>query len=281
MSEFTVIPGVDSKSDEELDALMAQIKPDMTLDIPVDPEAPPVEQPAPVEETVEASPETPEETSEAEPEEEDPAALEAEGHRLQLEKLQAALELQQAHSSRLAGEIGYLKEQQKVRPRPSEPSYVEETETGAEATPEVLRRIERIETYQVQAEVSQAIALGSVGLDEPEARGLREEIISVAPRYKDQMDIVFGLTDSNLARQMSEALTRSILADAKEARWQARHQVLVERKAATASVSAGNKRAATVSASGGVSAPPPKPKALSDLTADEADQWLKENVPHI
>lgn len=248
-------------------------QPEAPAETPEEP-APAVEE-APTEEAAPAE-EAPEEVEEA-PEEEDPAALEAERHRIEMEQLRARYDLQMAHNARLAGQIGHLMEQQKtLAARPSEPSYEPETDTEANAG--LARDVADLKSRFVQAEVSQAIALGSTALDEPEARELREEVIAAASNYRNELESVFAMTDPELARQMSEALSRTILADAKEARWQTRHASLTERKAATVKESVLKKRAQTVSGSGSVPPPPPKPKALTELSADEADAWLRQNV---
>lgn len=274
------------ESMKELEDQLAALTPEDFKDQPAEQAAPEPEPEIPAEEAPaeEVSVEEPAETEEApaeEPEEEteeDAASLAAERLGIEMEQLQAKYDLQMAHNARLAGMIGHLQKQQEaLTSRPSEPSY--EPDTDSEVGSALAREVADLKSRFVQAEVSQAIALGSTALDEPEARDMREEIIAAAANYKAEMESVFAMTDPELARQNSEALSRCIIADAREARWQSRHASLVERKAATVKDSVLKKRAQTISGSGSVPPPPPKPKALNELNADEADAWLRQNVP--
>lgn len=269
------------ESMDELEAQLAALTPEDFKEKPEEatapePEAPVEEAPAEEAPAEEAAAEEPVE-EEVAPEEE-AENLAAERLAIEMEQLKAKYDLQMAHNARLAGQIGHLLEQQKIASSRPPESFDTDAEPDA-VQPSLVRDVQDLKSRFIQAEVSQAIALGSVALDEPEAREMREEIITVAANYKDQLESVFAMTDPDMARQMSEALSRSILADAKEARWQARHASLQEKKAATVPESVLRKRAQTPSGSGGVPPPSPRPKALKDLSAEEADAWLRQNVP--
>jgi dsDNA-specific endonuclease/ATPase MutS2 len=107
---------------------------------------------------------------------------------------------------------------------------------------------------------------------------LASEIAVVAPKYADQIKAAQETNDPALARQIATAVATVVKAEAMQMKWQARHESLVkQREAATVDMQKA-KKAQTPSGSGSVPTPPPKPKSFADMTASEADAWLRENV---
>ena len=268
-------PALDGVDDAALEALLNSYdpsNPDKPIEVPVAdaPPEPPVEAAPPVEEAppAEAPPEEPEI---------DLAASEKEGDRIAREKLEAALALQQAHSSRLAGEIGYLKQKLESNPRSSEP-YQPETQAELDRLTSLEQRLADSENRRIKTEVSQAIESELNSLDGAWSKELATEIAAVAPKYADQIKAARESTDPALARQISKAVGLLVRAEAMQMSWDTKHKALVEKKAATVSAATSAKKAATISGSGAVPTPPPQPKSFADMTADEADAWLKANV---
>lgn len=263
------------KSPEELEAMLDALNMDGTLQdetVPV-PEAPPepASEPA-VEAQADPVPET-----EPEPEE-DEAALESEGERLKREKLEAKLELLEAHNSRLAGKLGFFEQQLKSVPRASEP-YEPQTQEEMDRLGQLEQRFAQSEAVRTQTEVDQAVESAINALDTPEVvQTLSAEIAAVAPKYAEQLAAARTVGDPRLARQEATAIGRSVLAEARELHWENRHKALIEKRASTAGDSLKAKKAAAPSASGTVPAPQAKPKTFADLTPSEADAWLRANV---
>jgi len=266
------------KSVEDLDALLRTMTPDGEIpgappDEPApepqlaDPEPTPTPEPEPVAAAPEPTPEP----------EVDLAALETEGERLKREKLEAELKMQQAHSSRLAGEIGYLKEQLKSIPRPSEP-YEPQSEADLDRLTQLERRIAQSESERQRSMASQAFQDAVGRLDGDWSVKYKDEIAQVVPKYADQIKMAQEISDPTLARQMGEALVLSIKAEALQVEWEKRHKDTVERKAATVNANLLAKKAQSPSGSGAVAPPPPKQKSYADMTPAEADAWLRENV---
>lgn len=261
----------DEKSIEELEQMLDT----GVFETPKPPEEPPAESvPSPAEPepapAAEAAPEP-----EQEPEI-DEAKIQAELEAARREKLEAALAAQQAHASRLAGEIGYLKEKLKaVESRPSEP-YRPDTEAEIDRLAELERRQAELEATEKARAVAQAVGQSLAITDANTLAELKAELEAVVPKYEEQFQALLAMDNPNLARQAAEAIRRSVLADAKELKWQNRHKEFTEKRAATVPESVKAKRAATVSASGAVPAPPPKPKTYADMSSDELDRLLRD-----
>jgi hypothetical protein len=215
--------------------------------------------------------------SELEPSvETDAAAIEAEGERIERERLQAALALQQAHSSRLAGEIGHLRKQLEAIPKASEPFEPQ--------SPEEMDRLSRLEqafsdseARRGRIEVAQAVESAISVLDVADVVGpIQAEISQVAPKYKEQFEAARQVTDPGLARQMADAIGRSVIADAKELAWTNRRKTLLEKQAAQAKDLVARKKAATVSGSGTTSTSRPAPKTYDQMTSEELDAEMEK-----
>ena len=160
---------------------------------------------------------------------------------------------------------------------PAEP-FQPESEAELDRLSTLERRVQESETQRIKAEVQAAINQSIAALQTPDLDPLMPFINQVAPNYRQQIEAAHESNDPALARQIAEAVGRSVIADAKELAWEARHKELLERKAATVADMKKAKQAATISASGAVPAAPPKPKTFADMTAEEADKWLRENV---
>lgn len=262
-----------SMTSEQLEHVLNNLTPDG--DVP--PEAPPQV------EAVEDAPSEPEQEAEpeAEPDPEpeveiDIAASEREIDRNKIDKLEASLLLQQAHASRLAGEIGYLKNQ---RPLAASEPYEPQSQVEVDRLALLEQRFAESEARRVVTEVSQVVDQSIGALDGPWVDELASEIAAIAPKYKDQIEFARSSTDPEMARQIATAVAMVVKAEATQARLESRHATLVEKKASTRANSDKAKRAAAPSASGAVPAAAPKTKTYADMTAAEADAWLRENVP--
>lgn len=273
----TVVPTTrdfGGKTTEELEALLDNLTPDG--DIPPDPAPePPVE---PVVPEPEPEPPAPVEPPAPEPEPEvDLAAHEREGERIKREALEAKVAFQEAHSARLAGEIGYLRKQLSSPPSASEP-YQPQSQQEVDRLAELERRFAESESSRISAQVSQAVDASIGSLDGPWVQDLAKEIQQVAPKYADQIKAARETTDPVLARQLATGVALMVKAEATQMRWETQHADMVGRKEASTAANAKAKKAAAPSASGGVPAPPPKQRSYADMTAAEADAWLRENV---
>ena len=276
---ITIVPqgrNFGDKSVEELERMLDNLTPDG--DIPPEPVAAPVEVPPdpPVAPTpvVEAVPE-PEPPPPAP--EEDLAAVEREGEKIAREKLEANLALLMAHNSRLAGKLGFLEEKLKSAPIASEP-FEPQTQGEVDRLTRLEQRQAEYEARRDASEVSQAVAAAVGSMDGPWVQELASEIAVVAPKYADQIKAAQETNDPALARQIATAVATVVKAEAMQMKWQARHESLVkQREAATVDMQRA-KKAQTPSGSGSVPTPPPKQKSFADMTASEADAWLRENV---
>jgi hypothetical protein len=283
----TIIPGsadgnlFGGKTDEELEQLLAGLTENdqLATEVPVEiPEPPPQKAvPAEVPPVQEATPETAPEPTSAEPPELTDAELAAMEAKAESEKLKAQLQLLTAHSSRLAGEIGFLKQQKTSQPSP-EP-YQPETEAEISQLTALQREVHELKQQQTRAAVERALAEGLAPIEAmPDMSRLVEYTKDIAPRYAQQFNDAREVSDPNLARQMATAIALTIRAEALEAEAKAKRTGLEQRRAESSANLKKAKTAATISASGAVPAPTPKQKDFRDMTAEEADRWLRENV---
>ena len=272
MSEVVVVPtssGFGDKSVDELNELLDAMT-------PVESQFQPTEAPVEPEPTPEA-PAEPEPEAEPEPVPEvDLAASEREGERLRSEKLEAALALQQAHASRLAGEIGYLKQKIESGLHASEP-YEPQSQAELDRLSLLEQRLEKSENERLSNQVSQAVSESIGSLDGPWVQELKDEIAVVGPKYADQLRAASETTDPALARQLATGVAMMVKAEATQMRWEKNHEAMKVQKQAASADMARAKKAQAPSGSGGVPSPPPKQKTIADMSASEADQWLKAN----
>jgi hypothetical protein len=268
------------KTPEELEAMLDGLTPDGALPDEQQPPAEVTPEPEPEPEpqsttTTESEPETTQEPqSEPEPEL-DVAASEREGDRIKMQKLEAAILLQQAHNSRLAGEIGYLRNQ---RSQPVSEPYEPQSQQEVDRLQLLEQRFAEAEARRNSFEVSQAVADAIGTMDGPWVNELSAEVQEIAPKYKDQIEAANNATDPEMARQLAMGIAMLVKAEAMEKRWDAKHATLVEKKASSRAENDKAKKAAAPSASGAVPAPPPKAKTIADMTPKEADEWLQANV---
>ncbi len=266
------------KTAAELDAMLNSMTPegDIALpeETPVEP-APPAE-PEPVVEAAAPEPEVPAD-SEPTPDEIEVAASVIEGERLAREKLEAKLAMLEAHNSRLAGKLGFVEQQLKSAPPSTEP-YQPETQEELDRLTAVERRLAASDFERAQVRVSQVIESELGALDGTWTTELAEEIAAIAPKYADQIKAVQDSGDPELARQTARAVGLLVKAEATQMRWDVQHKALVEKRASSAPGAISAKKATAPSGSGSVPASAPKPKTVADMTAAEADAWLRENV---
>lgn len=266
--------GIGDLSNDELEKILDAVLPDGSIPAP-EPTPSPAPEPPPAEPEPEA---TPEATPESEPDiEAEAAAHAAEGERIRNEKLQADLEFQRAHASRLAGEIGHLRKQIETIQRPSEP-YEPQSEAELDRLSQLEARLERSESERLRAEVAQAVESAINALDSPSIADIDSQLAEVIPKYKGEFEAAQAMQDPNMARQMATAVGRSIIAEAMELKWQQDHAKFAEMKAASTAGNAKAKKDAAPSASGAVPPPAQKPKTIADWSPSELDAWMKENL---
>ncbi len=278
-------PRLADKSPEELDSILRTITEDGAVEIPDAPQ--PTPEPAPAE-AVEA--EAPPAEASAQPE---PEAVEAEAEpeseidwKARAETLRAELEKQKLHGARLAGEIGYL------RQRGNAPAPV--TEGDPAATVEDYSDTARNEIDALNAQV-QELREREAMREQETAHRVNLELLEHHKRVCAGLDPDIRQTVTDGHREDLEALDREL----DPARKRELGVGLITRMANEGAIFQDNrnreraqamrqastvanlkaKKAATVSGSGSVSAPPPRPKSYKDMTAAEADSWLRENVP--
>ena len=253
-------------SEAELDALFAKgegFASEPTPE-PVAPEPTPEPEPTPVEPEPSAEPIT-------EPEPEPAVEPVDEEAKIKQEQFEAKLRLQEAHASRMAGEIGFLREQLKSRPLPSEP-YEPQSEADIDRLTQLERRFQESEAHRTQIEVAQAVESAVNALDVAEViQSIQAEITAVAPKYAEQLNAARQVSDPVLARQLADAVCRSVIADAKEMAWTNRRKSLEEKKAVQARELTARKKSATVSGGGAVSATRPAAKPYDEMTPSELD----------
>jgi len=273
-------PDYANMSEAELDALFAKGEGFVPTEPEKVAEPAPVPEPEPEPEPKAAQPAEPETPPQAEPPavevEDDLAKLEEEGLRLEREKLKADLALQQAHSSRLAGEIGYLKKQLESTPREAREPYEPQT-------PEEQDRLTRLEQAFLESErkrsqlaVAQAAETAINALDAPELASIRSEIAEVAPKYREQLASAREVNDPTLARQLADAIGRSVIADAKELAWTNRRKALEEKRTVQQAALTARKKSAAVSGGSASSAPRPAPKTYDQMTPEELDAEMEK-----
>lgn len=251
--------------------------PDRVLEIDAPADAVPEPLP-PVEETIDPPVEAAPPAAEPEPEPEiDLSASEKEGERIAREALQAKVALLEAHNSRLAGKIGFFEQKLNTIPQATEP-YQPETQAEVDRLTSLEQRLDQEKAMRVRAEVSQAVNSAVAELDGTWSTELAPEIQAVVPKYADQIQAARDATDPALARQIATAVGLLVKADAMQMKWETTHKALVERKATTAPATAKAKQAAAASGAGSVPTPAPKQVSFADMTAAEADAWLRENV---
>lgn len=272
-------PNYDTMTDAELEAALADnaAQPEVLSDTrPTAPPEPPRPEPeAKAEPEPEPEPE-PEVAKDAEkPLEDDEVDLKAsddERTAIEREKWNAEKALLSAHSSRLAGEVGFLrKELEAVRQRPTEP-YQPESPEDENRLVRMERELQAERTARIRSEVAQAVKESIAGLDAPDLNVVQAEISLVAPKYREQFTAALESQDPALARQIAEAVGRSVIADAKELAWTNRRKALEEKKAAQADAMRARKKAAAVSGGGAASAArPATQKSYEEMTQAELD----------
>lgn len=285
MSDGVIVPisqgrNFGDKSVDELEKMLDSLTPEGDLAPEATPPTPTPEPPVPPEPPPEppagdpAPAPPPEPPAEPEP---DLVAMEKEGERIARENIEAKLTLQEAHNSRLAGEIGFLREQLKAHPRPTEP-YQPESQAELDRLTLLEQNVAQDRAERLKAEVSQAVESEVAALDGTWSKELAAEIATIAPKYAQQYSAALATTDPVLARQIAKGVVLSVKAEAMQVKWNARHETLLAQREASTAANAKAKKAAAPSASGTVPTPPTPTKSFADMTAKEADAWLRANV---
>lgn len=101
---------------------------------------------------------------------------------------------------------------------------------------------------------------------------------STAARHREEYADVVAELDPDVRALKARALITSVVSEASGAQLQQQLDRLSGMRTAATARNISLKRAQTISGSGGVPPPPPRAPAAADLTAEEADAWLRENV---
>ena len=272
--------------DPEILALEQQLA-EMTGGDPVPPadvpeEAAPVETPAAAEEEAAA----PEPTPEPEPTEDEQL-----DYRALAEKLQSDIEKLQAHNSRLAGKVGYLESRKAAAPvgDAAEPEYNPDPHAGdpdwGESYDERISRIEQemeaskqAEAQRMQAQlqqIDQRVAQHATRLMAPIDPDIRQTVFQA---HADEISAIENYTDPQERETAALEIIQRASLEAQTFQMGRNQERAAAAKQASTAANHRAKMAQTPSGSGGVPQPPPRPKGPGEMTAQEADQWMRENV---
>jgi hypothetical protein len=237
------------------------------------PEPPPAEEPA--QEAVEEP--TPTEEAPQEVEDKEQSYMKEILDQWQLEKkaLEAKLDLAQAHASRLAGEIGYLKKHSGVRSEPMRPD-TESLEEPTTSDGETLSRLERIESEIRRRDREAAIAAEVASMRGPDHEKMAEEIKVTAEKYAPDWQAALETEDPEAARLMVRRVLNAVLAEAEILRSTKEREARQIQKAEQMASQKEAKKKAVPSASGSTPPPKPKPKTIEEMSDKELEEAMKE-----
>ena len=188
--------------------------------------------------------------------------------------LEAKIELQMAHNSRLAGELGFLKNQPPPRPEPDRPDAFDgQPDPRAD---EALSRLDKLEADVRNRNrwdgINQEIAVvRQLDLD-----AIKDDLPIAAQKFQSDIQILQDTVDPEAARLMTRRVLNAVIAEAERMKDGRDRQARIEKRAATVTDMAKVKKIGTISASGGTPAPPSKAKATSEMSVKELDSLLKE-----
>ena len=235
-----------------------------------DPDTPPVEPEAETDPKPEAADE------EAPPDQE---TLLREQVEVERKKMEADMALQRAHASRLAGEIGFLKQQLQARraPEPQQPELREDVDySGDDRLTLLQRKLESLETQKRQESVDQAIAGALQGFSSLMGEVSPEELKPAAEKFVGDWQQALDSTDPGTAGAMAKAVLTRIAADVEESRFLVKKQAAEERRAAMTQNLTKQKKAATISGAGAAAPPKPRQKTYDEMTVEELEVELNK-----
>jgi hypothetical protein len=276
-----VAPDLDHISDADLDA---KINAGLGIKPPEDDYAPTPEAPAADMEVVADTPdaEAPADTTDEPAPFVEPVAQEVpaapvvdplvEQYRIEHEKLQAQLELQRAHASRLAGEIGHLRRQVTA----PEPDGAE----GYNQDPDLAQRFDRLESRINSDAIASAIAQEVQALQSPEVKALHDGgwLAKAAAPYEQDWKAATEASDANTARLLARAVARSTVADAKALQFQALREQAQTKAADQAAKLRERKIAAGATSTTPATAARPKPKTFDQMSEAEQDKYIDSRL---
>lgn len=199
--------------------------------------------------------------------------------RLERERHEASLELQRQHASRMAGEIGHLKNllRQQSQSRPE--SYGSDAQDGDDGSG-LRDRLEQLES-RLQAEARDRVIAEEMALfhGRPDLAGIPETTWkSVGEKYGNEWTQALDTSDPELARRSVRAVLSLVVAEAKEAEWGRRQQEAKLKQADQAA----RLRAGKVAAGSTVSSQAPeqkrKPKSVNELSDAELDRLIDNKI---
>jgi hypothetical protein len=260
----------ENMSDEQIEAALRGAVPDPFTEGLAE-ETPAAEVPveAPVEEpAVETAPVA--EVPVEEPPVPTEAEIEAEARKLEMEKLQARLDMQQAHSARLAGELGYLRKQATATPAEAAPAFETESDPG------LVSRVEALEKGKNADARDSAVA--SVVADfrgRPDVFAVIQspEFRTASEKYAAEWQQALDAPDPTSARLLASAVIGNAVAEAREIQFQARRVEAEKRRADQSAVLRQRKLAAAPPSN---TAPTTRPvsKAPHQLPDKELDAYI-------
>lgn len=272
------MPDLDSYSVEELGAMLDGIPPP-----PPPPEAAEEPESAPEPASVEPA----ESPTEPVAEESEEVQEEATDWKARAEELEAKVQELQAHSSRLAGAKGHferrfreLAAKRGVDPDDPTPDLEEDPDAvryelasvrGELADLQSERERERLKYQDLELVRAADARLAAANVD--------PAIVSeVTARYGEEWMEAQAETDPDARKRLARATLAAIVSASLEAATEKKLASAKSAKQAATARSIEAKKAASISASGAVPAAPPRPKSFAEMSAEEADRWLRENA---
>lgn len=199
-------------------------------------------------------------------------------------------ELEQ-HNSRLAGKLGYLESRKAAEPgaAAAEPEYNPDPHADdpnwGESFDERIRRIEEEQDAVRQAhaareqdqvrQVDQRIVQHATRLMAPIDADIKATVFQA---HADEIQEIENYTDPRERETAALEVIQRASLEAQVFQMGRNQERAAAAKQASTAANYRAKVAQTVSGSGGVPSPPPRPKSVKDMSGDEADQWLRENV---
>lgn len=201
------------------------------------------------------------------------ADIDRETLRVELERRDAALKLQQAHGSRLAGQIGYLQQElEKMKQSPSRAEMSDLDSDDVSVVERLQREVASIRESKVAEDVDRAIAEAtSVLSSNPDLQGFeKSEYEALLTPYAQYWQDALASKDPATARLLASAVSANLVADAKVLRLKKQAEAIRAKKTVQVEETRNRKLASGVVKSSTPS--PSKRPAKSFEELSEADQ---------
>jgi hypothetical protein len=186
--------------------------------------------------------------------------------------MEAQLDLQRAHASRLAGEIGHLRKAA-MAPR-TEPARSESYEEPVPVDHETRSRLDKLESELRKRDKDIAIASAVGQLNRPEYKEMEAEFKEAMQKFGQDWTDALDTEDPETARLMATRVANAVIAEAEKIKTLKERTSRLEKKAASVSEIEKAKKKSAISSSGSAPAAP-QPKRYEDMTPGELDTLLK------